>query len=150
MTTSTASWANRVEHWLDERGKGAWIALMILAFILFWPVGLAVLAYMIWSKRLFAGGCARHRQNAMHWHGGTRDFRTSGNSAFDAYKADVLDRLRREQAEFEAFLERLRASKDKSEFDQYMDERARAAKDTPAPEQGQDAARDQDTPRGSY
>lgn len=55
--------------------------------------------------------------------------RPSGNSAFDAYKADTLRRLEDEQGKFEAFLERLREAKDKSEFDQFMDERARAARD---------------------
>ena len=45
--------------WLDDRGKGAWIAAMVLGFIVFWPVGLALLAYMIWSKRMFTNGPAR-------------------------------------------------------------------------------------------
>lgn len=129
MTTTTASWPTRAELWLDERGKGAWIALMILGFIFFWPVGLALLAYMIWSKRMFSKGCGYRHSVADRFHA-HRGFRSSGNSAFDAYKADTLSRLQREQEEFEAFLERLRASKDKSEFDQYLDERAKAARDT--------------------
>ena len=29
--------------WLDDIGKPAWIALMIVSFILFWPMGLVVL-----------------------------------------------------------------------------------------------------------
>ena len=37
-------------HW---NGKGAWIAAMVLGFVFFWPVGLALLAYMIWGKRMF-------------------------------------------------------------------------------------------------
>lgn len=61
-----------------------------------------------------------------HRHG----FATSGNSAFDAYKAETLRRLMSEQEAFEAFLERLRAAKDKSEFDQFMDERAEAARNS--------------------
>jgi hypothetical protein len=48
----------------------------------------------------------------------------SGNSAFDAYKADTLRRLEEEQDAFEAFLQRLRDAKDKAEFDQFMDDRA--------------------------
>ena len=32
---------------LDELGKPAWIALMVLAFIVYWPLGLAVLAFVI-------------------------------------------------------------------------------------------------------
>ena len=69
--------------------------------------------------------------------GGTRNMmtsynagRTTGNAAFDAYKADTLRRLEDEQTNFETFLERLREAKDKAEFDQFMDERAaRTAKD---------------------
>ena len=118
------NWFCRTEDWLDDRGKGAWIALMVLAFIFVWPVGLAILAYMIWSKRMFRNGCSHHRNAA--W-GSRHAFRSSGNAAFDAYKADTLDRLEQEQSEFEAFLKRLREAKDKAEFDDYMAERARAA-----------------------
>ena len=52
-------------------------------------------------------------------------YSTDGNRAFDAYKADTLRRLEEEQHNFEAFLERLREAKDKAEFDQFMDERAK-------------------------
>ena len=148
MTTATASWPSRAEHWLDERGKGAWIAAMILGFILFWPLGLALLAYMIWSKRMFSKSCAwrRERGHQFEVRVHSQGFRSSGNRAFDAYKADTLDRLEREQEEFEAFLDRLRASKDKSEFDQYLDDRARQAKESPDEHsEGQNEG-----PRGSY
>lgn len=50
--------------------------------------------------------------------------RSTGNAAFDAYKADTLARLEEEQSNFEAFLARLREAKDKAEFDQFMAERA--------------------------
>jgi hypothetical protein len=66
-------------------------------------------------------------------------FRSSGNSAFDSYKADTLQRLMDEQEQFEAFLERLRSAKDKSEFDQFMDERASAAKEARAEAEADDA-----------
>ena len=134
MTTATMtaptvhrdSWLRRSERWLDERGKGAWIAAMVLGFIFFWPVGLALLAYMIWSKRMFSGNCGRRTRHAAH------ALKSSGNSAFDAYKAETLRRLQEEQDNFEAFLERLREAKDKAEFDQFMNERDRAneARDT--------------------
>ncbi len=95
---------------------------MVLGFIFFWPVGLALLFYMIWSKRMFSKSCSTRRMgNAMS------TMRSTGNSAFDAYKADTLRRLEEEQHNFESFLERLREAKDKSEFDQFMDERAKAA-----------------------
>ena len=34
------NWFTRTESWLDARGKGAWIAAMVLGFIFFWPVHL--------------------------------------------------------------------------------------------------------------
>ncbi len=121
---SRPSWLSRAEDWLDARGKGAWIAAMILGFIAFWPIGLALLAYMIWSKRMFKSPtCSRRRSTSMHR-------RPTGNSAFDAYKADTLRRLEEEQQNFESFLERLREAKDKSEFDQFMDERAKRSEDS--------------------
>lgn len=111
----------RAENWLDEKGKGAWIAAMVLGFVFVWPVGLALLIYMIWSKRMFSrsnGACAK-RSHRMSRHA----FRPSGNTAFDAYKAETLRRLEDEQRAFEEFLERLRDAKDKAEFDQFMDNR---------------------------
>lgn len=128
---------------LDEWGKPAWIALMVASFIIFWPIGLAVLAYMIWSGRM---GCG--------WNGDKRDWKarvaetwdaksarwgreargygsgmsSSGNRAFDEYREETLKRLEEEQREFRDFLERLRLAKDRSEFDAFMsDRKARAA-----------------------
>ncbi|MEM5541978.1 DUF2852 domain-containing protein [Sulfitobacter sp. AS92] len=121
---SRSNWFARTESWMDARGKGAWIAAMVLGFIFFWPVGLALLAYMIWSKRMFTSkSCARKSSRVMMT-------RSTGNSAFDAYKADTLRRLEEEQGNFEAFLERLREAKDKAEFDQFMNDRAKQD-DTP-------------------
>ncbi len=117
-------WFSKSEAWLDAKGKGAWIAAMVLGFILFWPIGLALLAYMIWSKRMFNGSCSARRSHMTR-----HKFRSTGNTAFDAYKADTLRRLEDEQDAFEAFLQRLRDAKDKAEFDQFMDERAKPSKD---------------------
>lgn len=126
-TTSPAAraqgWFTRAETWLDDRGKGAWIAAMVLGFIFFWPVGLALLAYMIWSKRMFSNPCRARRSGHAMTH-----LRPTGNSAFDAYKADTLRRLEEEQDKFESFLQRLREAKDKAEFDEFMEDRARAAR----------------------
>lgn len=118
-------WPARAEAWLDRKGKGAWIAAAVLGFIFFWPVGLALMIYMIWSKEMFSKNCSKPRRRM---HG---NFRSSGNTAFDAYKADTLRRLQDEQESFENFLERLRAAKDKNEFDQFMDERAASAQAEP-------------------
>ena len=136
------NWLSRAEAWLDNKGKGAWIAAMVLGFIFFWPVGLALLAYMIWSKRMFNRSCGnrRHHETRFAMHGALRP---SGNSAFDAYKAETIRRLQDEQEAFEAFLQRLREAKDKTEFDTFMEDRTRA-------NQAADAA-EGDAPRaGSY
>ncbi|MBO6604100.1 MULTISPECIES: DUF2852 domain-containing protein [Paracoccaceae] len=116
-------WFSRSEAWLDSKGKGAWIAAMILGFIFFWPIGLALLFYMIWSKRMFNGSCKSRRLAHM----GSHNFRSSGNTAFDSYKADTLRRLEEEQTAFEEFLQRLRDAKDKAEFDQFMNDRKKPA-----------------------
>jgi hypothetical protein len=49
--------------------------------------------------------------------------RSSGNTAFDDYRAETLKKLEDEQKEFSDFLDRLRRAKDKAEFDQFMTER---------------------------
>ena len=119
----------RGEAWLDGRGKWAWIAVMILGFIVNPLVGLAILAYLIWGKQMFARSCGHRRQQTHdhRWgHHAMRAAQATGNRAFDSYKAETLRRLEEEQEAFEAFLQRLRTSKDKTEFDAFMEDRARA------------------------
>ena len=130
--TQHMSWLGKSEAWLDSKGKGAWIAAMVLGFVFFWPVGLALLFYMIWSKDMFKksrhSGCGRSRRmHMMH---------SSGNTAFDSYRDKTLRRLEDEQRSFQDFLQRLRDAKDKAEFDQFMDDRAKAASE---PKESEDA-----------
>jgi len=47
---------------------------------------------------------------------------TSGNLAFEEYRAEMLGRLEQEKREFREFLERARMARDKNEFDQFMAE----------------------------
>ncbi len=134
----------RAEDWMDSRGRGAWIAAMVLGFIFVWPVGLALVIYMTyankWSKSMFKGKfCASRREGGMGRHAA---WRSSGNSAFDAYKADTLRRLEDEQGAFESFLQRLRDAKDKQEFDSFMEDRAKGAT--------RPAVAAEDAPRGEY
>lgn len=139
----------RAEAWLDARGKGAWIATMVISFILFWPLGLALLAYLIWGKHMF-GHCA-HRRDRRAWKNYSYDYnyhwgpKASGNRAFDSYRAETLQKLEEEQRAFEGFLERLRRAKDQSEFDAFMDERAAEAKRSADDAQGEAAP---EAPRG--
>jgi len=124
---------------IDDFGKLAWLALMVLGFIVFWPIGLAILAYIIWSGRM---GCSprysdmqdwrnraaerwerkrerweRHMQRWGHYRGGLAQ---TGNRAFDEYREEALRKLEEEANDFRAFLERLRMAKDRAEFDEYM------------------------------
>ena len=119
---------------LDENGKGAWIAATVLAFFLAWPLGLAMMVYLSCSGRLRAWkyeARAWKQEARGRWYntgggcgwGGRPDRRSSGNVAFDEYRRETLRRLEEEQKEFEEYLDRLRAAKDKSEFDQFMAER---------------------------
>ena len=127
--------------------RPAGIIMMILGFIFFWPVGLAILAYMIGSGRM---GCWNRRDGA-HWQ---RKFErlqekaerwarggyapSSGNRAFDEYRDETLRRLEEEQREFREFLDRLRHAKDKAEFDQFMADRRRPRDEPPRNEPRRD------------
>jgi hypothetical protein len=126
---------------LDDYGRPAWIGVMVLGFILFWPAGLAILAYMIWSGRMACGRYGEMSRWQQHmadrwdrrrerfearmdrWAREMRGFASSGNAAFDGYREETLRRLEEEQREFREFLDRLRKAKDKQEFDQFMAER---------------------------
>ncbi len=116
------------------------IALTILGFMLWWPIGLVLLAVMIWRRQIV---CGYYRYGAWQntappwrgagwksWFGGQPP--SSGNRAFDEYRAETLRRLEEEQKEFAEFLERLRFAKDKSEFDQFMNERRNRSQTPPS------------------
>jgi hypothetical protein len=135
---------------LDNMPKPFLILCMVAGFILFWPIGLAVLGYMLWSRRM---GCAsnRHFSGERGWGGQSRweaksqrfmekmntkmerwgqrqspVFQSTGNAAFDEYREETLRRLEDEAGEFHAFMSRLRMARDKAEFDQYMADRKAA------------------------
>lgn len=108
MSTATA---------IHDLPKLAWIAIMVAAFILFWPIGLAILAYLIGSGKIMCGSKMRR------WGADWNRRSSSGNWAFDQYREDTLRRMEEEQREFRDFVERLRRAKDQAEFDQFMAER---------------------------
>lgn len=111
---------------LDRGGRPLWFAAMIFGFVAAWPVGLGILFYMLWSKRMF-GSCHAHRRHHHREAGFDRRpwkaFAGTGNTAFDAYREETLRRLEEEHAEFQSFLTRLREARDKAEFDQFMQQR---------------------------
>ncbi|MBV9014312.1 MAG: DUF2852 domain-containing protein [Alphaproteobacteria bacterium] len=143
---------------LDDLGKPAWIALMIAGFFVWWPIGLVTLGFLVGSGRIMGcwtqgrherwqrrmqEGMERAQQAASEWGPwraggwcGPGRRSSSGNRAFDEYRAETLRRLEDEQRDFFEFLNRLRQAKDKAEFDQFMAERGRR-QDSPPPQQPQ-------------
>ena len=121
-------------------GRGRWtalnIVLMIIGFAVFWPLGLAMLAWIIWGDQIagkaeeMKGHFNSFSERAQNF-GSARGFRgrDTGNRAFDEYRAQELKRLDEERskleamrAEFESFLYDLRRVKDQEEFDRFMRE----------------------------
>lgn len=116
------------------------IALMVLGFIIFWPLGFAVLAYILWGE--YFGGS---KEQAETWlkskkgafkskggcHGRARHHhQATGNAAFDDYRAEQLQRLEderrrleEEREAFEQYLANLHKARDREEFDRFMRER---------------------------
>ena len=148
---------------LDSLPKPALIALVIIGFVVFWPVGLALLVYSIWSGRMFCGRHGRYgrwyapddreagrqdwRSRSEEWRARREEWRawkrrnwsrrhSSGNVAFDEYREETLRKLDEEQREFRDYLDKLRSAKDRAEFDQFMNERRNrppATEPPPAP-----------------
>ena len=136
-------------HWAPVE-----LVAMILGFVFFWPVGLAILGYKLmqrkWARQdhAFAGpmafGCRSpddRKEWKREWKSRGRDWaarewgpRPSGNSAFDDWRNAELARLEEErrklaaaQAEFEAHLDNLRRAKDRVEFESFLAARRNAA-----------------------
>ena len=123
--------------------KPAWtpvtIGLMVLGFVVFWPLGLAMLAYILWGDRF---ECMA-RDAKEQWRGSplkgafdqmsnTAGYARTGNVAFDDYRERELKRLEEERAkldtmraEFDDFLRELRRARDQEEFDRFMANRGR-------------------------
>jgi hypothetical protein len=148
----------------------ATIALMVIGFMVFWPLGLAMLAYIIWGDRLdgfkrdvnratdgIFSGCRRSADRAQRWGNGGGYGRT-GNVAFDDWRAKELERLAEERrkldemlAEFDEYARELRRAKDQDEFDRFMASRNKhtAPATTAKPSKGKDKGGDKGGDRGT-
>jgi hypothetical protein len=104
------------------------IVATVLAFVSFWPAGFALAIIFAW----LGFGQMLNRHHATRAVGRIKSAPTepqsdrTGNTSFDAYRAEVLKRLEDEQKTFVRFLDRLRDAKDKAEFDNFMEGRAKA------------------------
>lgn len=123
----------------------ATIALMVLGFIIFWPLGLAMLAYILWGDRLdaFKGDVNRATDAVSGWCSRASrqpSYSRSGNVAFDEWREVELSRLEEERRkldeairDFEEYQRELRRAKDEEEFNEFMSSRKRK----PAPRSDQ-------------
>jgi len=129
------------------------VLAMVLGFVVFWPVGLAVLAYILWGERFAwsTGGAERWINRQKQWAGwcqgnqarGGNGFSawsqgsSSGNAAFDSYREEQLKRLDEERRrldeevhEFHDYLRNLHMARDREEFDRFI--RERQSRQTPS------------------
>ena len=115
----------RIEAWLDEHGRGAWIAAIVLGFIAFWPIGLALLLWMLWRGKAGSrsGGCRSRSRKANAFN----------NAAFAAHHEETLRRLDEDARAFEDHLRAQAAERDRTEFEAFMARRNVQA-GAPAPE----------------
>jgi len=151
--------------WRCGSGRSQWtafeLAAMVLGFVLFWPIGLAILLYKMWQRRYggqdlqtvattvftqardaVGAAAAPKGPTSSPWRGFAANFgaarpASSGNRAFDDWKAAQVAKLEEERRkldeqrqkleeshrEFDAFVEQVRQAKDREEFERFMKER---------------------------
>ena len=126
----------------------ATIAMMVIGFMIFWPLGLAMLAYILWGDRLddFKSDVNRATDNMAksfscrgRSHSRRHSYNRSGNVAFDEWREVEMSRLEEERrkldemrAEFDDYLRELRRAKDADEFDQFMASKKPSPKNKPS------------------
>jgi len=122
----------------------ATIALTVIGFMVFWPLGFAMLAYVLWGDRLntFKRDVNRATDGMFsraRGFGARANWSATGNVAFDEWRAKELERLDRERRkldelyeEFDAYARELRRAKDQEEFDRFMANRGRTQTDATA------------------
>ena len=121
------------------------IVAIVLGFIVFWPIGLAMLGFKLWQRATGYGGdlqsaaAGKWREAREAMHAGRRAYggrgfgfqgADTGNAAFDEWRAQEIERLEAErrklqeaQRDFAEFADNIRKAKDREEFERFMNER---------------------------
>jgi Protein of unknown function (DUF2852) len=135
-------------YWHGEPWKPVEILAMVLGFIVYWPIGLAVLGWKFWQKKsgypgdIISFGREKWEKLA-NWVNCARGsggwgfsvkaasgfgMGSTGNRAFDEWRTTELARLEEErqklvaaEREFAEFMENLRHARDREEFERFMD-----------------------------
>lgn len=123
---------------------------MVLGFVFFWPLGLAMLAYILWGDRLGSrldGLGTEFRRATDGMFSSCRNHAPvarTGNAAFDEWRDNELERLAEERrkldamrAEFDEYVRELRRARDQEEFDRFMRTRPRTATQEAQPGTGE-------------
>jgi hypothetical protein len=129
-------WAGRCSGRM--RWKPLEIVAIVLGFMFYWPIGVALIGLKIAQRRGYSfddavtafkdkvGGFSAQNARSAQW----RPFASSGNSAFDEWRKSELERLEEErrkldaaQREFADHLNNLRRAKDREEFERFMNAR---------------------------
>ena len=126
--------------WLRPAWTPLTIALMVIGFIVYWPLGLVMLAYIIWGERFNVPDDGAFRRKAEKAFGGCRRtarnaesaMSSSGNAAFDEWRRREMDRIEAERrkldqmrADFDDYMNELKTARDREEFDRFMRERGK-------------------------
>ncbi|SDN15583.1 Protein of unknown function [Methylobacterium phyllostachyos] len=144
MTSQTSSpWATgRLRRSGPFPRRSLEIGAIVVGFIYWWPVGLALVAWKLAGYPAFAELRDTARRTLSDFEGArpvsrfARAFEaanrrdSTGNAAFDDYRRAELDRLdaqrralEEESRAFAAFVEELRRAKDREQFDAFMAKR---------------------------
>ncbi len=104
-------------------------AIVWAVSLLFWPMALLIVGGLVlrrqmrlWQRATIAPADVQHGSGPVAARGNDA-FRDARNGAFEGYRQETLRRLDEEQGKFREFLQRLRRSRDKKEFDAFMDGR---------------------------
>ncbi|HXN88550.1 MAG TPA: DUF2852 domain-containing protein [Methylocella sp.] len=134
-------------YWHGKPWKPVEILAMVLGFIVYWPIGFAVLGWKFWQKKSgypgdiisfgrekwgnwanWARGSGRWGFAVNNWAASGFGTGSTGNRAFDEWRATELARLEEErqklvaaEREFAEFMENLRHARDREEFERFMD-----------------------------
>lgn len=112
------------------------IAMMIIGFMIYWPLGLAMIAYIVWGDRLegVKDDINRATDKVSETFKSTANASRTGNVAFDEWREVELARLEEERKklneavrEFEEYQSNLRRAKDAEEFEAFKKSRERKA-----------------------
>lgn len=129
-------------HRCGSRWSSGWyIAATVAAFVVFWPLGVAMLVWAFWHREIRQSSIWRNLRWTRVPMPRTSDFasfvsRKPDNAALAEYLAREQERLREEQNKlndlvqaFEAFKEAERKANDQRDFENFLKQRAERRQD---------------------